>query len=95
MFDINSKEVTIYLRHFGDWDSQKGKIILERLWKSFKLPVIDWEDNSKLLNYKGFISDDFMSEYLFPMQKYDYSKTMDSNFLNYNNKYISILSEQN
>ena len=95
MFDINSKEVTIYLRHFADWDSQKGKIILERLWKSFKLPVIGWEDNCKLLNYKGFISDDFISEYFFPMQKYDYSKTMDSNFLNYNNKYISILSEQN
>ena len=39
-FNINSQEVTIYVRHFGDWDSQKGKVILDTLWKNFKLPLI-------------------------------------------------------
>ena len=27
-FNINSKKVTIFVRHFWDWDSQGGKIIL-------------------------------------------------------------------
>ena len=94
-FDINPQEVTIYVRHFRDWDSQKGKVILDKFWKNFKLPLIGWKNNCKLFNYKRFIDDEFISEYIFTMQKFDDWKIMDCDFLNYNNKYISILTEQN
>ena len=81
--------------HFGDWGSQKGKVVLNTLWRNFKLPLIGWKNDYKLLNYKGFIEDDIISEYMLTMQKFDYRKTLTSDFLNYNNKYISILTEQN
>ena len=35
-FNINSQEVTIYVRHFGDWDSQKGKVILDTFGKTLR-----------------------------------------------------------
>ena len=88
-FDINSKEVTIYVCHFGNWDSQKGKVILETLWKNFKLPFIGWKIDCKLLNYKGFTEDDIVSEYVFTMRKLDFRKAIDIEFLNYNSEYIS------
>ena len=34
-FNINSKEVTIYVRYFRDWDSQKEKVVLDKFWKTF------------------------------------------------------------
>ena len=94
-FNINSQEVTIYVRHFGDWDSQKGKVILDTLWKNFKLPLIGWQNDCKLLSYKGFIEDDIVSQYVFTMEKFDFNKTQSNDFLNYKNKHISILTEQN
>ena len=88
-FDISSEHVNIYVRHFGDWDSQKGKVILNKLWKNFKLPLIGSEDTCKLQNYTGFITDDIVSEYMFTMQNVDFLNTQ-----NYNNKYVLILTEQ-
>ena len=49
-FNINSGEVTIFVRHFRDWDSQKGKVILDTLLKNLTLPLIGWENDCKLLS---------------------------------------------
>ena len=94
-FNINSWEVTIFLGHFGDWDSQKGKVIWDTLWKNFKLQLIGWENDCKLLSYKGFIEDDIVSEYVFTMRKFYFWKTRSIDFLSYDNNYISALTKQN
>ena len=44
-FNINLSEVTILVRHSGNWDSQEGKKILNKLWENFKLPFIGWENS--------------------------------------------------
>ena len=44
-FNINLNEVTIFVRHSGNWDSQEGKKNLNKLWENFKLPVIGWENS--------------------------------------------------
>ena len=90
-FDINSREVTSFWR----LDNQKGKVILDTLWKNFKLSLIGWENDSKLLSYKGFIVDDIVSEFVFTRRKFDFWKTGSIDFLGYDNNYISILTEQN
>ena len=94
-FNINSGEVTIFVHNFGDWDSQKGKVILDTLWKNFKLPLIGWENDCKLLSHKGFIEDDIVSEYVFTMRKFYFWKTRSIDFLSYDNNYISALTKQN
>ena len=35
-FNINSQEVTIYVRHFEEWNSQKGKVILDTSGKTLR-----------------------------------------------------------
>ena len=57
---------------FWRLDNQKGKVILDTLWKNFKLSLIGWENDSKLLSYKGFIADDIVSEYVFTRRKFDF-----------------------
>ena len=42
-FNIKSSEVSIFVRHSGNWDIQKGKKNLNKLWENFKLPVISWK----------------------------------------------------
>ena len=96
-FYIAAYEVQICARHFGDWDSKKVEVILNKLWKNFKLPLINWNNKCKVMNYKGFLTDDIVSvtEYVFTMKKFDFSKTQCVEILDYNNKYIAILNEQN
>ena len=92
-FNINSGEVAIFVLHYGKWDSQKGKSILNKLWENFKLPVIGWENNCKVLNYKDINDDVLISEYIFTMRHFNYWKTMVDEFQEYNSKYVTEAEE--
>ena len=87
-FNINSSEVTISVRHSGNWNSQKGKKNLNKLWENFKLSAIGWENNCKVLNYKDIIDDVSISECHF-----NYWKTMADEFQIYNSKYVTEVEE--
>lgn len=95
-FTINSKEVIIYVRHSGHWDYQKGKLILNKLWGNFKLPVIGWENDCKVLNYQDILNNPRISvtEYIFSMRHFTYWKTMCEEFICYNNKYTVDVKER-
>ena len=94
-FYIAAYDVQICVRHFGDSDSQKGEVILNKLWKILNFPLIGWNNKCKVMNCKGFLTDDIVSEYVYTMKKFDFSKMQCAEFLDYNNKYISIMTEQN
>ena len=97
-FDINfwidSSEVVIFVRHSGkNWNVQKGKKILNELWRNFKLPVIGWEKNCSVLNYKDINDDVSISEYIFKMHQFNYYKTLTDEFQEYNSKSQKIRNE--
>ena len=92
-FNINSGEVAIFVLHYGKWDSQKGKSILNKLWENFKLPVIGWENNCKVLNYKDINGDFLICEYIFTMSHFNCWKTMADEFKEYNSKYVTEVEE--
>ena len=92
-FNFSSSEVTIFVRHSGNWNRQKRKKILNKLWENFKLPVIGWENNCKVLNYKDINDDILISEYIFTMRYFNYWKTMADEFQIYNSKYVTEVEE--
>ena len=55
-FKINSKEVVIYVYHLGKWASEEGYIILNELFRNFKLLFLGWKDFCNVLNYKSYIN---------------------------------------
>ena len=72
---------------------KKEKKYLNKLWENFKLPVIGWENNCKVLNYKDINDDILISEYIFTMRHFNYWKTMADEFQIYNSKYVTEVEE--
>ena len=58
------------------WTVKKQKKNLNKLWENFKLPVIGWKNNCKVLNYKDINDNVLISEYIFTMHHFTYWKTM-------------------
>ena len=92
-FNINSSEVSIFVRHSGNWDIQRGKKNLNKLWENFKLPVIGWENNCNVLNYKDINDDVLICEYIFTMSHFSCWKTMVDELQEYNSKYLTEVEE--
>ena len=71
----------------NEWDIEKGKENINRLWRNFNLAYIGYKTECVVLNY-GTIHNKFVTEYVFPMIKFNienfYSKEYRNN---YNNKY--------
>ena len=95
-YTINSKEVITYVWHNVDWDNEKGKLILNKLWEKFKLPVVDWENVCKVLNYQDILNNPqiSVSKYVFTMRHFSYWKAMCEEFINYDNKYVADVSQR-
>ena len=55
-FKINSKEVVIYVYHLGEWTSEEGYVILNELFRNFKLSLLGWKDSCNVVNYKSYIN---------------------------------------
>ena len=62
--------------------------------ENFKLSVIGWENNRKVLNYKDINDDILIYEYIFTMRHFNYWKTMADEFQTYNSKYVTEVEEE-
>ena len=69
--------------------SKRKKKKINKLWENFKLPVIDWENNCKVLNYKDINDDVLVCEYILTMSHFNYWKTIVDEFQEYNSKYVT------
>ena len=54
----------------NDWDIGKGRENINRLWRNFNLAFIGYKTNCVVLNYRT-IHNKFVTEYFFPMIKFN------------------------
>ena len=71
-YSISNKSVDLVVRYNNqnDWDIGKGRENINRLWRNFNLAFIGYKTNCVVLNYRT-IHNKFVTEYFFPMIKFN------------------------
>ena len=71
-YSISNKLVDLVVRYNNqsDWDVEKGRENVNRLWRNFNLAFIGYKSNCVLLNYRT-VHNKFVTEYFFPMIKFN------------------------
>ena len=87
-FSISNSSVDLIVRYQkeSDWDIEKGRFEINRLWRNFNLAFIGYKTECVVLNYRT-VHKRIVTEYFFPMIKFDIENFHSKEFSNYNNEY--------
>ena len=69
-----------------DWDKEKTRSEINRLWRNFNLAFIGYKSECIVLNYRTAHAK-FVTEYCFSMIKFNLENFHSKEFSNYNNEY--------
>ena len=87
-FSISNSSVDLIVRYNNqtDWNIKKGREDINRLWRNFNLAFIGYRSECLVLNYRTMQSK-FVTEYCFPMNKFNIENFHSKEFSNYNKEY--------
>ena len=87
-FLISNSSVDLIVRYNNqtDWNIEKGRSNINRLWRNFNLAFIGYKSECVVLNYRTSQCK-YVTEYCFPMTKFNIETFHSKEFSNYNNKY--------
>ena len=86
-FVISNSSVDLIVRYskLDEWDIEKGRRNIDRLWKNFNLAFIGYHSHCNVITYRSNMS--FVTEYSFAMLKFNFENFHSPEFDNYNNTY--------
>ena len=86
-FTISNSSVNLIVRYskLDEWDIEKGRINIDRLWKNFNLAFIGYNSHCNVITYKTSMT--FVTEYSFTMLKFNIENYHSPEFAKYNNTY--------
>ena len=86
-FTISNSSVDLIVRYskLDEWDIEKGRINIDRLWKNFNLAFIGYNSHCNVITYKTNMT--FVTEYSFIMLKFNIENYHSPEFAKYNNTY--------
>ena len=87
-FSISNSSVDLIVRYNKqvDWDIEKGRFNINHFWRNFNLAFIGYKTECVVLNYRN-VHNKFVTEYFFPMIKFNIENFHSKEFSNYNNEY--------
>ena len=86
-FSISNSSVELIVRYSKEdqWDQEKGRRNIDRLWKNFNLAFIGYNSHCNVLRYRTNMH--FVTEYSFTMLKINIENFHSAEFEKYNNTY--------
>ena len=86
-FVISNSSVDLIVRYskLDEWDIEKGRRNIDRLWKNFNLAFIGYSSHCNVLTYRT--NNFFVTEYFFTMLKFNLENFHLPEFNNYDNSY--------
>ena len=86
-FSISNSSVDLIVRYSNpdEWDQEKGRKNIDRLWKNFNLAFIGYNSHCNVVTYRTNMQ--FVTEYSFTMLKFNYENFHSAEFAKYNNTY--------
>ena len=88
-YSISNTSVDLIIRYNNqsDWNVEKGRENINRLWRNFNLAFIGYKSECIVLNYRT-IHNKFVTEYFFPMIKFNIENFHSKEYRSYyNNEY--------
>ena len=88
-YSISNTSVDLIVRYNkqNEWDIEKGRENINRLWRNFNLAFIGYKTECVVSNYRT-VHNKFVTEYFFPMIKFNIENFYSKDFRdNYNNEY--------
>ena len=87
-YSISNKSVDIIVFHKpGNWDIEQGRKYLNRLWKNYNLAFIGHKTHCTVLNYSNINNGRPITEYMFPMLKFNIENYHSPEFVKYRPDY--------
>ena len=86
-FVISNSSVDLIVRYstLDEWDIEKGRRNIDRLWENFNLAFIGYNSHCNVLTYRSNMA--FVTEYSFAMLKFNFENFHSPEFDNYDNTY--------
>ena len=88
-YSITNESVDIIVRYNSEkeWDIEKGRQNLDKLWRNFNLAFIGYKTNCVVLNYRSK-TNKFVTEYFFQMINFNFENFRSKEYNKpYNNEY--------